>query len=90
MRQVTILNTDNLQLYDMKYSYLIQIIFQQIFFTNLWDHNQVSVYLEVMMTKGYSTIHKYPELESVINEYIFSVIFGVGGNSFVENTVCIF
>ena len=35
--QVTILNTNNLQLYGIKYSYQVQIIFKQIYLTHSWD-----------------------------------------------------
>ena len=37
--QVTIPNTNNLQLDRIKYSYLIQLIFLRIYLTHKWDPN---------------------------------------------------
>ena len=64
--QVTLLNTNNLQLYGIKYSFLIQIIFKQFYLTHRWNSNSYyhskSVDLGVMSIKEYSTQPRFPQL----------------------------
>ena len=52
-----------LTIYDIKYSYLIQIIFKTTYLTNIWDlnryyHTENRVDPGVMAMKGYSALQK--------------------------------
>ena len=63
-------------LYDIKDSYLIQIIYKQIYLTYRWDLNRYhcrSVDLGVIAIRGYCTVLRFPELEPY-HQKLFSII----------------
>ena len=57
------------QLYDIKHSYQIWIIFKQIYLAHRWNPNP---YLKVMVIKKYSTLPKVPKWET---HFMFKILF---------------
>ena len=58
-------NNYNLQLYRIKYSYQMQMIFKQIYSTRRWDPNR---YYHLESMKGYSTILRSPQMCNIMAE----------------------
>ena len=72
-----------IQLYDIKYSYLIQITCKQIYQVHRWDLNRCyhsgSEGTGVMVIKEYSKFLRYPELEPQ-----YQMQFSVIARTFLE------